>query len=94
MLRNPLSRRVRVKESMPNDLTSHLLGAAVWALWSAFLAHEGLGAMQAKGLANVLGPRLAEAECLSRLARTEGTTFARDQPSKLSSDFVIVGDAQ
>ena len=76
LLRNHLSRRVRVKESMPHDVTGHLLGTAVWAFWSAFLAHQGLGAMQAKGLANVIGPRRAEAECLRRLARTEGTPSA------------------
>jgi hypothetical protein len=34
-------------------------------------------------------PRLAEAECLSRLARAEGITFARDQHRQLSSDVIL-----
>jgi hypothetical protein len=44
-LSDHLSRRVRVEESVPNDLTGHLLGAAVLALGAAFVAREGLGAM-------------------------------------------------
>jgi hypothetical protein len=93
-LSNNLSRSVRVKEAMPNDLTCNLLGAAVVVFWSPFFARESLGAMKAKGLANLVVPRLAEAECLSSLAWTEGTTFALDQHSKLSSDVVICGDAK
>jgi hypothetical protein len=89
-----LSRSVRGKEAMPNDLTGHLLGAAVVAFWSPLFARESLGAMQAKGLAHLVVPRLAEAACLSSLARTEGTPFALDQHSKLSRDVVICGDAK
>src|SRR5437870_2302349 len=79
---------------MPNDLTGHLLGAAVLAFGSAFLARERLGAMQLKGLTNLVIPRLAEAECLGRLARTEGVTFALDEHHQLSSDVVLFEDEQ
>ena len=93
-LSDHISRGVWVQESMPNDLTGHLLGAAVLAFWSPFFAREGLGAMKAKGLANLVVPRLAEAECLSRLARAEGVTFALDQHRQLSSDVVLFEDGK
>ena len=79
---------------MPNDLTGYLLGAAVVAFGAPFLAHEGLGTLKLKNLTNLIVPRLAEAEYLSRLARPEASTFALDQHCQLSSDFVIVGDAE
>ena len=50
--------------------------------------------MQVKGLANLVVPRLAEAECLSSLARTKGAAFTRDQHRKLLRDFVILRDGK
>jgi hypothetical protein len=44
-LSDHLSRSVRVEESVPNNLTGYLLGAAVLAFGSASLAREGLGTM-------------------------------------------------
>jgi hypothetical protein len=93
-LRDDISRGVGVEESMPHDLTGHLLGAAVLAFGSAFVAHKGLGAMQLKDLTNLVVPSLAEAECLSRLARTEGVTVALDEHRQLSSDIVLFEDGK
>jgi len=93
-LRDHLSRRVRVKESVPNNLTGHLLGAAVRAFGAAPLAREGLGAMELKGCTHLVVPRLAEAEGLSRLARTEGITFAFDEHRQLSRDVVLFEDGK
>jgi hypothetical protein len=79
---------------MSNDLTGHLLGAAVLAFRAPFLAREGLGAVQLKGLTNLVIPRLTEAECLSRLAGTQGVTFTFDEHRQLSSDVVLFEDGQ
>ncbi len=79
---------------MPNDLTGYLLGAAVVAFGATFLAHEGLGTVKLKDLTNLVVPRPAEAEYLSRLARTEGATFALNEHRQLSSDVVIFEDAK
>ena len=82
-MRLHLSRSIRVQESMPNDVTCHLLGAAVCTFLSPFFAHEGLGALQAKGPAKLVVPRRAEAECLSCLAR-EGVSRLSCAPSCIS----------
>jgi hypothetical protein len=39
-------------------------------------------------------PRLAKAKCLSRLARTEGLTFAFDEHRQLASDVVLCEDGK
>jgi hypothetical protein len=93
-LRDHLSRSVRVEESVPHNLTGYLLGAAVLAFGSASLAREGLGTMELKGFTNLVVPRLAEAECLSRLARTEGITFAFDEHRQLSREVVLFEDGK
>jgi hypothetical protein len=88
------SRRVRVEEAVPNDLTGHLVGTAVLAFGSASLAREGLGAMELQGFTNLGVPRLAEAEGLSRLARTKGITCAFDEHRQLSRDVVLFEDGK
>lgn len=92
--RDALRRGVGVEEAMPQDVTGHFLGATVVACGAACLARERLGAMPLQGLTHVVIPRRAEAECLSRLARTEGLTCALDAHRQLASDVVLCEDGK
>jgi hypothetical protein len=94
LLGNNLWRDVGVEKAIADNLAYDLLGSAVVAFGSGFVAFEPLGPMVFKLLQDLVIALSAVAKLFSRLGGAQAFTLAFHEHGKLESDFIIFPDGQ